>query len=142
MLFPVLALAVAAIFTGAAIYINAAEQPARLSLSSQAMLLQWRESYRRAIVMQAGLALFGGTLGLIGFYLARDWRLLAGALLLLANWPYTFLAIMPVNRRLNGLAPDAASAESDRWIGTWGRLHAVRSALGALALLLFATVLV
>ena len=132
-----LALVLAAAFAGAAIFVNVAEQPARLALDDKAALIEWQLSYNRAAPMQAGLAL---VTSLFGFWVAwqtRDWRWLAGALLILANWPYTLLVIKPTNDALNATTADKADARSRALIETWGRLHGVRSALGAAATLTY-----
>jgi len=132
-----LALVTAAAFTGAAIYINIAEQPARLSLDNRALLAEWKPSYASCFAMQASLALASALFGLLAFWVTRDWRWLVGALVIFANWPYTLLVILPVNKRLEATPPDAANAESRALVETWGRLHAGRSALGVVATLVY-----
>ena len=125
-----LALATAAIFTGAALYVNVAEHPGRLLLDDRALLAQWQPSYQRGAIMQASLAIVSGALGCLVFLLTFDWRWLVGAALILANWPYTLFIIMPTNRQLRAIEPDQANAETRGLLLQWGRLHAVRTALG------------
>ena len=128
-----LALIVAAVFFGAAIYVNVAEQPARLTLDDRSLLAEWKPAYRRGFAMQAPLAMVGFLLGLIAWWQTSDWRWLLGAALLIANWPYTLIAIMPTNNRLMAITPNQAEPESRKLIEKWAQLHAVRTALGALA---------
>jgi hypothetical protein len=133
----VFALTVAALFTGAAIYINWAEQPARLDLDDQALLTQWKPSYARGFLMQASLAVVGFLLGVLEWLVTANWLWLAGALALIANWPFTLVAIMPTNRLLNATPVERAGPQTRELVERWGRLHGVRSLLGALSVGLY-----
>jgi hypothetical protein len=132
-----LALVTAAAFSGAAIYVNAAEQPARLKLDDKSLLTEWKASYKRGFAMQASLALVSGGLGIASWWLSGDWRWLLGAAAMLANWPYTLILMRPVNNALMAILDENGGPASRSMILAWGRLHAVRSALGGIATLAF-----
>jgi hypothetical protein len=132
-----LALFVAAVFSGAALYINVAEQPARLGLDDRSLLTQWKPSYKHGLAMQAPLAIVGFLLGLAAWWQSGNMGWAIGGLLMVANWPVTFFAIMPTNNRLMATDLAAAGAESRAMIKRWGSLHAIRTALGFAASLAF-----
>jgi Domain of unknown function (DUF1772) len=132
-----LALAIAAIFAGAAFYVSFAEQPARLELDDRALLAEWKPAYKRGFAMQAPLAIIGFLLGLIAWWLSGRVAFLIGAVLLVANWPWTMLVIMPINEALMVTTLDAAGPQSRLLILRWNRLHTVRTILGSLAMVAF-----
>lgn len=126
-----------AIFTGAAIYINAVEHPARMSCGVKAALAEWAPSYKRATVMQASLAILGFVFSAVAWFLgANIWVLIAGLLLVLVA-PFTLIVIMPTNNRLLGLDAETDAEEAEILLARWNRLHMVRSALSLAALIVF-----
>jgi uncharacterized membrane protein len=132
-----LAIASAALFAGAAVYVSFAEHPARQNLAPPAALTEWKPAYKRGAVMQASLALIGFVLGLIAWWQTGAWLWLLGAIVLVANWPWTLFVIKPVNDALLATEPASAGPSTRALIVKWGKLHAVRTALGALATLAF-----
>jgi hypothetical protein len=125
-----------AIFAGAALYINLVEHPVRLKLDTAVATAQWAWSYQRATLMQAPLAI-AATLAALGAWLLDAgvvW--LAAAILIGAVVPFTFLGIMPTNKKLLAPGRDRVSPETRMLLEKWGLLHGVRSALSV-----FATVL-
>ena len=88
-------------------------------------------------MMQASLPIVGGLFGLVAYLSSFNLRWVLGAVVLLANWPYTILVIMPTNRRLMDTPLEAVTAETRRLLQRWGALHAGRSTLGLVATLIF-----
>jgi hypothetical protein len=117
-----------------ALYISLVEHPARISAGPAAGLAQWRQSYPRAAPWQAGAAALALVSGLAAWILSGRWALGAAGVLVGAAIPFTLIAVMPTNRRLN--EPTIPAAEAAELLRRWGRLHWVRTVLGVLALLI------
>jgi hypothetical protein len=132
-----IALLLAGLFTGAAFYINFAEQPARLALDDRALLAEWKLAYRRGYAMQATLAVAGFLLGMWAWHLTHKPAFLAGALVLVANWPWTLFVMLPINKRLMATSEERAGAETRTLLQKWNYLHAVRTLLGFFSALAF-----
>jgi hypothetical protein len=132
-----LALIAAALFTGAAFYVNIAEQPARLGLDDQSLLSEWKRSYKRGFAMQASLAIAGCLFGLIAWWQTKELGFLIGAIAMIANWPWTLLGIMPTNNALMATEVATAGPQTRALIVKWGTLHAVRTVLGIVAVVFF-----
>ncbi len=132
----------AALFCGAAVYINLVEHPARMGCGMRVAFAQWAPSYQRATLMQASLAVLGALAGVAVWALGGGSGWLLGAVLIGAVVPFTFLAIMPTNRRLLAPDRDPDAPDTRQLLEAWGRLHAVRSVLSLLATLLYLALLV
>ena len=57
--------------------------------------------------------------------------------MMLANWPWTLWAIMPTNKILMATELSEAGAETRTLLIKWNNLHAVRTVLGACAVVAF-----
>jgi Anthrone oxygenase len=125
------------LFAGAAIYINVAEHPARLLCGPEIAAAEFAPSYRRAAVMQVFLAVTATLAGTARWVQGGATIWLAAALLIFAVIPFTLIAIRPINNRLLDPRRDRGSAETMALLETWGRLHAIRSALSLVAAVLF-----
>jgi Anthrone oxygenase len=125
------------IFTGAAVYVSLVEHPARMECGVELAAAEFSPSYRRGSVMQAILAAVG-LLSSIAAWLAGAtfWWPIAGVLLG-SVIPFTLIVILPTNKQLLSPTLDKGLAETERLLARWAALHAVRSVLSALALLLF-----
>jgi uncharacterized membrane protein len=125
------------IFAGAAVYVNFVEQPARFSGGVELAVTEWKPSYKRGTMMQAPLAAVGSLAALMSWGVDRGSAWLIGGLLLLLIMPYTIVVILPTNKRLESRELDLRSEEAGSLLRRWGRLHAVRSILSAVAFVIF-----
>src|ERR671936_42571 len=126
----------AALFAGAAVYIIVAEHPARMTIDTRSAALQWAPSYQRATWMQAPLAIVSFLTGVGSWLLDGGVLWLVAALFIGAVVPSTFIVIMPTNRQLLAPGRELDSLETRELLDRWGRLHAIRSVLSAIATLL------
>jgi hypothetical protein len=127
------ALAAAGAFVGASLYVNFVEQPARLALDDAALAKEWEPSDRRGFMVLAGLAMLSALCGFIAFRELDDVRWLLGAALIIATWPYTYLAIVPLNNRILAFISAEATHDARRLIDLWGSLEIGQTVIGVLA---------
>jgi hypothetical protein len=133
----IIAVLAAALFAGAALYINIAEQPARLKLDTRSAATQWAPSYMRATWMQAPLAVISLGCGIAVWLMGGGAGWIVAALLIGLVVPFTFLGIMPTNQALLTPGRDLGSPDTRALLERWGKLHAVRTFLSLAATLLY-----
>src|SRR5436853_4474999 len=125
------------LFAGAAVYISLVEHPAIIECGVELAATEFPPSYRRGTIMQVTLATVC-VLSSIAAWLAGAtfWWVVAGVLQV-SVIPFTLIVILPANKLLLSPTLDRWSAQTERLLTRWGRLHAVRGALSGLALMLF-----
>jgi Domain of unknown function (DUF1772) len=125
------------LFTGAAIYVSLVEHPARMECGVELAATEFPPSYRRGTIMQVTLAA-ACLLSSIAAWLAGAtfWWVVAGVLQV-SVIPFTLIVILPTNKQLLNPPLDKRSAQTGQLLARWGKVHAVRSVLSALALWVF-----
>ena len=125
------------VFTGAAIYINLVEHPARMGCGTELAITEWAPSYKRAVGLQVPLAVISTVAGVGSWLMTGQILWLLAALLIFSVIPFTFIAIMPTNNSLLDPGVDKTSTATRALLEKWGKLHGVRSILSFIASSLF-----
>src|SRR5947199_863227 len=125
------------LFAGAAVYVSLVEHPARMACGVEIAAAEFPPSYHRGTIMQVTLAAVC-LLSSIAAWLAGAtfWWVVAGALQV-SVIPFTLIVILPTNKQFLSPTLDRRSVLAERLLALWGTLHAVRSVLSGVALLLF-----
>ncbi|HWX94413.1 MAG TPA: DUF1772 domain-containing protein [Terriglobales bacterium] len=126
-----------ALFAGAPLYINLVEHPARMECGTALAAAEFGPSYRRATMMQASLAVVAFLTGTWAWWLNSTGAWLVGGILIGAVVPFTLIAILPTNKKLLDPLLDPNSELARTLLKKWGRLHAVRTVLSVVALVVF-----
>ena len=130
------ALAFAAAFSGAALYVIWVEQPARMALDEEALLSEWAPSDRRGVALLAALALISALAGILTYFETQDVRWAIGALVIVSSWPYIFFAMAPLNNQILSLrGNDVAAARA--LVRQWGFVESGLAAIGIVAVAVF-----
>jgi uncharacterized membrane protein len=141
LLFEIVSTVSAGLFTGAAIYINLVEHPARVECGVELALREFAPSYRRATVLQVTLAATGFLSAIAAWFMGASlWWLVGGSVLFLVI-PFTLVVIFPTNKKLLDASLDRSSESASDLLRKWARLHAVRSVLSLTAFLIFVILL-
>jgi uncharacterized membrane protein len=135
--FEFVALFSSALFTGAALYINLVEHPARMECGTALAATEFGPSYRRATRLQASLAIVACLSALSSWWVNGELGWLAGAILIGSVVPFTLIVILPANKKLLDPALDQSSEKARRLLVLWARLRAVRTVCSLVALLVF-----
>jgi uncharacterized membrane protein len=125
------------LFAGAATYITFVEHPARMECGTVIAVTQFIPSYRRATVMQATLAVLGFIASMIVWLTGGSFWWLIGGTIFVSVVPFTLIIILPTNKKLLEPTLDKASSQAHELLSRWHRLHAVRTVVSCIALIIF-----
>jgi hypothetical protein len=125
------------LFTGAAVYVSLVEHPARMQCGVEIAATEFPPSYRRGAVIQATSATLGLLSSISAWLSGAIFWWLVGGIVLGSVIPFTLIVILPTNKLLLKPTLDKRSVETERLLTRWGALHAVRTILSGVAMLLF-----
>ena len=131
-----LALAFAAAFFGAALYVNLVEQPARLALDDEALLGEWGPSDSRGVSLLAAIALVAAIAGFIAYFESQDVRWAFGAVIIIGSWLYAYFIMAPLDNQIRSLRGGEVAA-ARALVRQWGIVESGLTAIGAAAVLMF-----
>ena len=126
-----------ALFVGAALYVNLVEHPARMECGTAAAVAEFVPSYRRAVRLQASLAILACLCAFSSWWLGRELAWLIGTILIGSVLAFTLIIMMPTNARLLDPSLDRSSETARQLLVKWARLHAMRTVCSLTALLIF-----
>ena len=130
------------LFSGAALYINLVEHPARMEAGTELAVAEFGPSYRRAAWLQAFLAIIGSLSAGLTWFRGDSIAWLWGAVLLFSVVPFTLLVILSTNKQLLDSSLDRGSERARALLVRWGRLHAFRTVVSLAAFILFLRLIV
>jgi hypothetical protein len=130
------------LFAGAAVYLSLVEHPARMECGIEIAATEFPPSYRRATTMQATLAAVGLISSIAAWLAGASLLWVVGGVALGSVIPFTVILILPTNKLLLSSTLDKHSGQTGKLLGRWAMMHAVRSVLSVLALLLFLYLLI
>jgi len=125
------------LFVGAAVYVSLVEHPARMECGVELAATEFPPSYRRGAILQATLAALGVLSSIAAWLAGATFWWLVGGVMLGAVIPFTLIVILPTNKQLLSPTLDKPAPKAGQLLARWGKLHAVRSVLSAVTLLLF-----
>lgn len=128
--------ATTSVFAAMAAYITIVEAPARAEVDPQEGLHQFRASYPRAVRIMPALAAVAGVSSIGAWWMSRRrlTRYLIGGIAIGAVIPFTFAAMMPINKRLLDKSTALGALEARGLLDKWSSLHNVRTLLAVVAL--------
>lgn len=127
------------LFAGGALMQSIVDHPARQSAEPRCAIVQMQAVLRRADPYMPILALIGTAGSIASCFLVENpaWVTAMAALVLFLVIPFTIVFIVPISRQMMAIAgADHEHQDIRRLMKRWAHLHAARSVLACLALVL------